>query len=158
MADVERNVVQIETAAGQRLSLTSGHFVGVHRARAVARSILVGDMVYRACGRSSAVSRVSTVKGTVLFGHQTLVGDVFVDSVLSPTHTTAVEPGFAYFALRPIRAFYTLLGWSSLAFEFCVLSAQPTCGYDPELQEIKTQRRPLDAMGTSRIKGICVTR
>lgn len=117
LADVESNFVRIQTADGQRLSLTPGHYIYINGALATAKSVVVGDVVELASGLTSSVSRISSVVLKGLYNPQTLHGNIVVDDVLVSTYTSAVEPTLAHIALSPLRMLYGLLGCSSGALE-----------------------------------------
>jgi hypothetical protein len=109
--------VKINTASGNTLSLTGGHYIYVNGALSPAETVVVGDELQLGSGDVTTVTEVSCVEGTGLYNPQTLHGDIVVDGVRASTYTTAVEPRLAHAGLSLLRGLYRALGLSVSAFD-----------------------------------------
>ncbi len=109
LADVKYSFVQIDTSAGNKLTLTAGHYLYLNGKLAAASTARVGDVV-TVNDAPAAVVSVKSVAGTGLYNPQTVHGDIVVDGVLASTYTTAVHPGLGHALLSPLRAVYERLG------------------------------------------------
>lgn len=111
-AAVRSGFILLETGGGDKLSLTSGHYLYVNGVLAAARTVSVGDMLVKGDGSGAVVRKVSRYEGEGLYNPQTVHGNLVVNGVLSSTYTTAVEPAFAHALLAPFRRLG--LGWAFL--------------------------------------------
>jgi hypothetical protein len=117
VADHAGEYVEVATATGAVLRATSGHYLYVNGGLVPAGSVTVGDTVELGRGGMDVVARVSTVLSTGLYNPQTVHGDVVVDGVRASTYTTAVAPALAHAALAPVRAVFSVLGWSTAVLD-----------------------------------------
>jgi len=108
-------MVTLTTGGGVTLTATRGHYVYANGRATAAAAVVVGDALTLASGADAAVTAVGRSVGVGLYNPQTLHGDVVVDGVRASTYTTAVAPGVAAALLAPLRAAYTLTGYSSAA-------------------------------------------
>jgi Hint module len=112
-AGVQAEFVVIDAAVSRsRLRVTPGHYIYVNGALAAAHTATIGDSIELADGSVDTIAAVSTAVLPGLYNPQTLHGDIVVDGVRASTYTTAVEPRFAHAILTPVRAAYSLSGWS----------------------------------------------
>lgn len=105
MADVTQKFVTLSTASGAELSLTAGHFIYANGALVAAKNVQIGDVLTLGNGDSTSVVSVASKTDAGLYNPQTVNGNVIVDSIMSSTYTTAVEPSFAHVVLAPFRMF-----------------------------------------------------
>jgi desert hedgehog len=115
VADGFNEFIELVSASGAVLRVTSGHYVYVNGNLAAAKTIVAGDEVELADGSSDVVVRVSKVLKRGLYNPQTVDGSIVVDGILASTFTTAVEPAFAHAILSPLRAMYRVFGVSTSA-------------------------------------------
>jgi len=106
--------VRIETASGEVLRLSSGHYINGK----VASEVRIGEYLTNAAGAKTQVVSVRTVWGVGLHNPQTLDGSIIVDGIVVSTYTEAVAPETASALLAPIRSFFLLYRyrWSLLSF------------------------------------------
>lgn len=101
--------VQLQTASGNLLTLSSGHYLHAAGRLVAARRVRVGDLLTLSSGATSHVTHVSQVKRAGKYAPHTLHGDIVVDGVLVSTYTTAVHPTIAHYVLlAPLRLLYRL--------------------------------------------------
>lgn len=103
MSDVTQKFVSLSTASGAELSLTAGHFIYANGALVAAKNVQIGDVLTLGNGDSTSVISVASTMDAGLYNPQTVNGNVIVDSIISSTYTTAVEPSFAHAVLAPFR-------------------------------------------------------
>lgn len=107
----QHDFVRISTASWASLRLTPGHILLVNGALAAAKSVVPGDAVQMATGRSAVVTSVTPVRGEGLFNPHTLDGRIAVNGVVCSTYTDAVHAGLAHnVLLAPCRAAWRLFG------------------------------------------------
>ena len=113
LVDATVNYVELETATGERLHLSGGHYLyigggiggGGHLVEA--QHVKVGDNVtLGATGVGAPVVAVRSVRKEGLYNPHTLQGDIVVDGVLASTYTAAFSPTLAHVVLAPLRALY----------------------------------------------------
>lgn len=117
LADTIARFVQIETATGHIISLTSSHYLYINSELAAAKSVVPGDKVELEYGAPVTVTRVSSVLYRGLYNPQTIHGDIVVSGVRASTYTTKLEPVVAHAALSPLRAMYLAFRFHSAALE-----------------------------------------
>jgi hypothetical protein len=102
--------VELTTATGASIALTSGHYLPVNGALLSASEVTVGSQIELGSGLVDTVVSVGSVSGTGLYNPQTIEGNVVVNGILASTYTSAVEPRFAHAILAPFRSLSILLG------------------------------------------------
>lgn len=110
--------LQLTTADGTTLTLTSHHYVPTQSQRLVASMALrVGDNLILANGKKSAIINIKKVRLQGLYNPHTSSGQIVVDGILASTYTTAVHPATAHALMRPLRIlnYYAgiRIGWLS---------------------------------------------
>lgn len=115
MADTTNAFVELKTASGAELSLTSGHYLYINGALGAAKTVKNGDELRLGNGDVTTVVSVDSAQRAGLFNPQTVSGNIVVSGVLASTYTTAVEPTFAHAILSPFRMLASLgLSFASL--------------------------------------------
>lgn len=110
--DIKYKFVQLDTEAGQKISLTPSHYMHVgqfgNSKLVQARHVQVGDVV--TVGDSNEATEIvgkRMVESYGLYNPQTLDGSIVVDNVRVSTYTAAVHPWLAHnVLLAPVRWLY----------------------------------------------------
>ena len=117
MRRVVRKFLRIELSSGERLDVTSGHYVWANKKMVTAEQVKVGDVVPLANGSDARVMALDTVLGIGLYNPQTTHGDIIVNGVRVTTYTKALKPEIAHTMLTPLRAAFTFFN-IDLSFGF----------------------------------------
>lgn len=110
LSSVQYDFVQLETASGNALRLTDGHFLPINGEYLPAKHASVGDELILADGSVSDIVSISSVQDYGLFNPQTTHGDIVVDGIQASTYTTAVSPNMAHALLAPLRTICSRFG------------------------------------------------
>lgn len=116
LIDSESDFIEIETARGFNVWLTSGHYIYSSLSLVPASEIKVGSTVSLGNGELDRVVLVRSQRAIGMYNPQTENGNIVVGGIVASTYTTAIAPAVAHGLLAPARALYAKFGASSNAF------------------------------------------
>jgi Hint module len=115
--DSMHSFVRISTASGDVLTVSDGHYIYIDGALVLAGSATPGNIVELNSGDATIIVAAARVSDRGLYNPQTAHGDIVVNNVRASTYTSAVAPSIAHICLAPLRALYSLTGFSTKALD-----------------------------------------
>lgn len=105
---IRSTFVRVGVSSGESLALSPSHYIPVSGQLKAARTVVLGDTVTLADGRSAKVVSVRRENLWGLHNPQTLDGTIVVDGVLASTFTETILPSAAVALLAPVKFIYSL--------------------------------------------------